>query len=99
MGWQASYALKVSKITVTPEVRAQWQHEYLDSTRGIGASFLPGGSFSVFGPNIGRDSVLLDAGVTVQLTSRVGVYAFYTGNLGCQNYSSHGVNGGVQMSF
>lgn len=98
-GVQTSYAFQVGKITVTPEVRAQWQHECLDSSRSLGASFLPGGSFSVSGPNIGRDSLLLDAGVTVQLTSQLGVYACYTGDLGRQNYSAQSVNGGVQMSF
>jgi len=51
------------------------------------------------GPKIGRDSLLLDAGVTVQLTPRVGVYSFYTGDLGRQNYTSHSINGGVKMSF
>ena len=96
---QASYAFTLHKMTITPEVRAQWQHEYFEASRSIGASFLPGGAFNVYGPNIGRDSLLLDAGVTVQLTARVGVYAFYTGDLGRQNYSSNSVNGGVQMSF
>jgi outer membrane autotransporter protein len=99
VGAQTSYAFKLGKITVTPEVRAQWQHEYLDNARSLGASFLPGGSFSVTGPEVGRDSLLLDAGVTVQLTSQVGVYACYTGDLGRQNYSAQGVNGGVQVSF
>jgi len=99
VGMQTSYAFTAGKVTITPEVRAQWQHEYLDASRSIGASFLPGGSFSVYGPKIGQDSLLLDAGVTVQLTARVGVYSFYTGDLGRQNYSSHSVNGGVQMSF
>jgi len=45
------------------------------------------------------DSLLLDAGVTVQINARVGVYAFYTGDLGRQNYSSNSVLGGVKMSF
>ena len=99
VGAQTSYVFKLGKIAVTPQVRAQWQHEYLDNARSIGASFLPGGAFSVSGPEVGRDSLLLDAGVTVQLTSQVGVYACYTGDLGRQNYSSQGVNGGVQVSF
>ena len=99
VGVQTAYAFTVHKMTVTPEVRAQWQHEYLEASRSIGASFLPGGAFSVYGPHIGRDSLLLDAGVTVQLTPRVGVYSFYTGDLGRQNYTSHSINGGVKMSF
>ena len=98
-GLQTSYAFGLGKIGITPQIRAQWQHEYLDTARGMGASFLPGGAFTVFGPKIGRDSLLLDVGTSVQLTQTVGVYAFYTGNLGGNNYTSHALNGGVQMSF
>ncbi len=98
-GLQTSYAFQLGKTTLTPQVRAQWQHEYLDASRGIGASFLPGGSFTVYGPEMGRDSLLLDVGTTVQLTRTVGVYLFYTGDLGGTNYTSHAVNGGVQVSF
>lgn len=98
-GLQTSYAFQLGKTIVTPQVRAQWQHEYLDTARGIGASFLPGGAFTVHGPEIGRDSLLLDLGTSVQLTQSVGVYAFYTGNLGGKNYTSHAINGGLQLSF
>ena len=98
-GFQTSYAFLLGKIAITPQARAQWQHEYLSDTRGIGASFLPGGAFTVYGPEIGRDSLLVDVGTTVQLTQMVGIYAFYTGNLGGNNYTSHSVNGGVQVSF
>lgn len=80
-------------------MRAQWQHEYLDASRSIGAGFLPGGSFTAFGPKVDRDSLLLDAGVTVQLNPRLGVYAFYTGDLGRGDFSSQSVNGGVRVNF
>ena len=99
LGARASYALKVGHVIVTPEVRAQWQHEYLDDRAGIASSFGGGDSFTVYGPHIGRDSLVLDAGSSVQLTSRCSVFAFYTGDLGRQNYTSHAINGGVRLSF
>jgi outer membrane autotransporter protein len=98
-GMQASYAFLLGKTTVTPQIRAQWKHEYLDTARGIAASFLPGGSFTVYGPETGRDSLLLDVGATVQLTQTVGVFLYYNGDIGGENYTSHAVNGGVQVSF
>ena len=99
-GLQSSYVFQLGKTTtLTPQLRAQWQHEYLDTARGIGASFLPGGAFTVYGPAIGRDSLLLDVGASMQLTQTVGIYSFYTGNLGGKNYTSHAINGGVQWSF
>ena len=99
MGLQASYSFRLGKIALKPQLRAQWQHEYLDAARSIGGSFLPGGAFTVSGPEIGRDSLLLDAGLLAQLTARLGIYAFYTGDLGRENYTLHSVNGGVQFSF
>lgn len=98
-GLQLSYAAQIGATAVTPQIRAQWKHEYLDATRGIGASFLPGGDFTVYGVKQGRDSLLLDVGTTVQLTQTVGVYVYYTGDLGGTNSISNAVNGGVQMSF
>ncbi|XHR29047.1 MAG: autotransporter domain-containing protein [Chthoniobacteraceae bacterium] len=98
LGWQASYTLPVGKSALTPQLRAQWQHQYLASARGIGASFLPGGDFTVYGPAIDRDSLLVDAGANLQLTPVVGFYAFYTGNLS-SDYTSHAINGGLQLSF
>ncbi len=98
-GWQASYAFQVDQIGITPQIRAQWQHEYLDASRGIGASFLPGGAFTVKGPDIGRDSLLLDAGATFQLTRTQGIYTYYTGDLGRANYTSHSITCGVEVTF
>jgi autotransporter-associated beta strand protein len=99
LGARASYALKVGSVIVTPEIRAQWQHEYLDDRAGIGSSFEGGNSFTVYGPHIGRDSLVLDAGSSVQLTSHWSVFAFYSADLGRQNYTSQSINGGVQLSF
>ncbi len=101
VGLRASYAWKVGHVVVTPEVRAQWQHEYQDTSRGIGAGFAADSktSFTVHGPEIGRDSLLLDAGASVQWSPRVSTFAYYTGDLGAKNYSSHSVNAGVRVSF
>ncbi|MEO7933488.1 MAG: autotransporter domain-containing protein [Chthoniobacterales bacterium] len=99
LGLRASYAWKVGGVVITPEVRAQWQHEFQDTSRGITAGFTKDSSFTVRGPEIGRDSLLLDAGASVQWCPRVSTYAYYTGNLGATNYSSHSVNVGVRVSF
>ena len=100
LGARASYAWNVGNVTVTPEFRAQWQHEHLDDRAGVEARFGGGGdSFTVHGPRIGRDSLILDAGVSVQLTSSCSVFAFYSGDLGRKNYTSHSINGGVRISF
>ena len=99
LGVKASYAWKVGHLLVTPEIRAQWQHEYLDDRAGIAASFGEGASFTVFGPRIGRDSLLLDVGASVQFNPNTSVFAYYTGDIGRSNYTSHSINAGVRVSF
>jgi len=96
---KASYSQRVGRVVLTPEVRAQWQHEHLDSASSIDAGFSSGNSFTVRGPKIGRDALLLDAGVSAQLSARVAIFTYYTGELVRENYAVHGVNGGVRVGF
>jgi len=87
-------------MIIRPEVRLQWQHEYLDSTASVETAFAGGGGvFTVNGPELGRDSLILDAGVTVQFSDRASVYANYTAEIGRKNYSSNGVSGGFRINF
>ncbi|XHR30280.1 MAG: autotransporter domain-containing protein [Chthoniobacteraceae bacterium] len=99
LGIQIAYLIEAGNVGIRPQVRAQWKHEYLDGARSIGASFLPGGGFVVSGPETGRDSLLLDAGFGVQLSPRLSVGLFYTGDLGRENYGSQSVNSSVDFRF
>jgi outer membrane autotransporter protein len=99
IGLQVSYTANVGPIVLTPQVRAQWEHEYLTSTSSIDAGFTSANSFTVQGPHIGRDSLLLDVGVSAQLTRSVGMFAYYTSELGRQNYSVQSFSGGFRVSF
>ncbi len=99
VGLKATYSKKVGRFVVTPEVRAEWEHEYLISDSSIDASFGSGSVFTVHGPNIGRDGLLLDAGLAVQVSERVTLFTYYTGELGRENYEVHSVNGGIRVSF
>ena len=91
--------MQVGRVILIPEVRAQWLHEFLSTESSIDAQFGSGSSFKVHGPNTGRDSLLLEAGVSAQFNPRVAIFAYYTGDLGRENYSSHSVNGGVRIEF
>jgi fibronectin-binding autotransporter adhesin len=99
LGVRAAYTAKVGRVILTPQVRAQWQHEFLEDESSIDARFNGGDSFTVRGPNIGRDALLLDVGLAAQLTETVAVFAFYTGEIGRENYTVHSINGGVRVSF
>jgi outer membrane autotransporter protein len=100
-GLKASYDWKVGSVLIKPELRAAWQHEYGDSTYALDSSFAngAGGNFTVWGPRIGRDSLLVGAGFAVQVNERFSTYFYYDGELGRTRYDSHAVSGGVRLAF
>ena len=100
-GAKASYEWKVGNITAIPEVRAAWQHEFGSVEYSVVASLASGAgnSFTVKGPLIGRDSLLIGAGATVILNERVSAYLYYDGEVARTNYLSNNVSGGVRISF
>lgn len=86
-------------MVLTPSVRATWQNEFGESN-SIGADLLPGSpTFSVNCAQISRDSLLLNAGFTLQINPRVAVYAFYDGELARTNYQANNVFSGIRISF
>jgi uncharacterized protein with beta-barrel porin domain len=101
LGVKASYDWKIGGILIRPEVRASWQHEYGDSTYSIVAGFAngSGNNFTVDGPRIGRDSLLIGAGVAVLWSDRISTYVYYDGELARSNYDSQSVSGGVRITF
>lgn len=100
-GFRVAYDWKVRGVTVTPGVSAGWQHEYLNSAFALDSQFANGAGniFTVRGPAFGRDSVVVNAGVSVQWTPRIGTYLYYDGELGRKNYQLNAVTGGMKLSF
>ena len=100
-GAKASYEWKIGNITAIPQVSAGWQHEFGSTEYAVVASLASGAgnSFTVHGPQIGRDSVLIGAGSTVILNERVSLYLYYDGQFARTNYLSNNVSGGVRISF
>lgn len=100
-GLKASYDWKCGGLLIRPELRAAWQHEYGDATYAIDSSFANGGAgnFTVWGPRIGRDSLLVGAGFAIQVNDRFSTYFYYDGELARTRYDSHSVSGGVRVAF
>jgi len=101
LGFNATCDWRVGGVLIKPEIRAAWQHEFGDRSYAIDASFANGAGdqFSVNGPRIGRDSVLVGAGVAVQLNARTATYLYYDGELGRDRYERHSVSGGIRLAF
>jgi outer membrane autotransporter protein len=101
LGMKGSYDWKIGPVHVIPEVRAAWQHEFGNTDYSLIASFAngAGSSFTVNGPEIGRDSLLFSAGFSVQWSDRISTYAYYDGELFRTNYLSNNVSAGFRVTF
>ncbi len=101
LGFKIAYTSVINGIKVTPQLRIAWQHEFLDSTQSMNSSFAGGNgsTFTVSGPYMDRDRALLSAGVNVQITPTVNIYAYYDGQLGGSEYNSNTVSAGVKIDF
>src|SRR5262249_10914710 len=51
---------------------------------------------AVFGPSLGHNSAVVNAGVSVQWTPAISTYVSYDGQLGRTRYDSNGVSGGFE---
>jgi outer membrane autotransporter protein len=91
----------MGNVLVRPEIRAAWQHEFGDRDYSLVSRFAngAGNSFTVNGPAIGRDSLLIGAGAAVMFNDRISAYAYYDGEVARTNYSSHNVSAGVRVTF
>jgi outer membrane autotransporter protein len=53
----------------------------------------------VNGPEMGNDSAIVSAGLTVQFTPALSIYTFYDGQVGRSNYISNNVSCGLKFDF
>lgn len=94
--WQAA-----SNVTIIPEVRMFWQHEYLNGPRNI-ASALDGGAGPSFGYETaapGRDSVFAGAGASANFGPNWNAYFYYNADFGRQDYVGQMISGGLNWKF
>jgi outer membrane autotransporter protein len=100
VGARATYDWHFGSMVLIPEVRATWQHEYGDTFDEISATMLFGSpAFTVTSSPIGRDSLVLNAGFTLQITPLLSAYAFYDGELARTHYEANNVLAGFRYSF
>ncbi len=87
-------------LTVVPEVRAAWRHDFGDNSYGITSNFIGcDDQFTVHGPWIGSDSAVVDIGLTAYCTQQLSAYVFYQGQFGRDNYNNNAISGGMRFAF
>jgi outer membrane autotransporter protein len=103
LGVKTSYDIRPlgTGMVIRPEVRAAWQHEFADSSFALDSRLAngAGNTFTVRGPEIGDDSLLVGAGVAVLWNERTSTYVYYDGEFGRSNSSSNNFSGGVRLTF
>jgi outer membrane autotransporter protein len=86
-------------VQFIPELRAGWEHEFMDKTADVNASFIGGsGDFVVRGVELGADSGVLGAGLTVWFDKSIQGFVNYDARMN-ERLSSHTVSGGLSYSF
>jgi outer membrane autotransporter protein len=89
------------KTTITPELSVRWGHEFLDDSQNVKARFngSPTSSFTAKTGEPVRDSMLVDAGVSVGVSDATKLYLRYSGQLLGQGTQSQAGAVGVRYEF
>jgi YVTN family beta-propeller protein/autotransporter-associated beta strand protein len=92
---------RVGPFLLTPELRASWQHEYKYSALPITSQFASSANtvFTVHGPGIGHDSVLIHSAIEVRWNDRWSSFVGYDGDIGRDGYDSNAVSCGLTYRF
>ncbi len=101
VGMRASTEMVVGKTLLIPSFRALYQNDSDDQERSITARFAggSGGAFSFNTADIGQDSAILGAGVTIVSDTNWTAFFDINSELGRKDYIVYGVRGGLQISF
>jgi outer membrane autotransporter protein len=85
---------------LVPEIRVGWSHEFADAAQSLNASLVgvPGSSFSATGIAFGRDSALVGAELSMELSPDAKVFVDYDGKLS-QRLQEHSISGGLRVRF
>ena len=102
LGARLAYTWAMSKkLTLIPEVRGFWMHEFLNNGRNINSA-LDGGSGASFGYETAtpyRNSAFGGVGVTAKLGERWSGSVFYNVNFGSENYTNNIISTSLNFAF
>ena len=103
LGAQGQYAFTLPHMTLPVNLNfdAFWQHECLDSARGITSSFsqISGGQFMYGTPGPTRNSALLGLGASGYLAKGVSLFVNYQTQIGSKSQFAQTVMAGVAVKF
>jgi len=101
-GFRADYHTQIAKeVAFATEIRAAWQHEFLDDRRIISADFIGSGlvPFGVQTTEPQRDAALVGVGANFTVRDTMTLFFDYDVQAGQQSYLEQSVKGGIKLSF
>jgi outer membrane lipase/esterase len=102
LGVRIEYRKQVRKqMEFSTELHAEWQHEFLDNSQGISASFIGDGlvPFSVQTTSPERDAALVGVGADLTVRDKWTLFFDYDVQAGQQDYLEQSIKGGVKLSW
>lgn len=106
LGWSNSYVITTRFGSIVPQIRASWDHEYLNSADSVSATLRQsplanGGRYTASGQGAqaGRDYLNLGAGVESKLGDRVSLTLDYQTHLFQQRTTAHFASLKVGIAF
>jgi fibronectin-binding autotransporter adhesin len=89
-----------SGTRLTPELRLNYSHELLSTSRSVTAQDVAGsGPTTVGGVSPSRDMVTVGTGLTVAMTAKLNLFVDYDATLRTSNYTSQTVSAGLRFKF
>jgi uncharacterized protein YhjY with autotransporter beta-barrel domain len=101
VGGRAYYTWHGGNTTIIPQVELAWEHEFLYSNLPltISAPGLDNATTTVYGPNVGHDSMIIDATLSIHPNSWIWLTLGYNGQVLRDHYLSNSVIGTLSFSF
>jgi outer membrane lipase/esterase len=103
LGVEADYPISTPIGIISPNVRAEWVHEFLNDPDGVVIRYAVDptrtSEFQVTTPSPDRDYALLGAGLAASFPAGWSAFADYNTLVGLRDFTVHTVNFGVRKSF
>ncbi len=95
------YYLNKTWTFITPQISLAWRHELLAENVSLKSRFASGegDTFTVTGPDLGTDSIIVGLGCSIQWKPQLNTYINFTAEMGRSGYASQNLSLGVRYSF
>jgi outer membrane autotransporter protein len=100
LGFRANLTWRVGDSVFRPEIRASWEHEWLDAAGTIHSAFVasPGNVMTATGNAFSRESFIGGAGMTTAVTSSTQLFIDFDAKVN-GGYVANVISGGARIDF